>query len=155
MEGKLNDYIDLVEQNIDLKAAEELQEYYILPSVDEELQEYADEKTKIRDTMQKRWAEVAKDLGVVKEKVLKFESNKQFGYFYRLSKKEEKCLKEKSAYHSFDIRKDGIKFRDSKLENLNQQYSELSEAYSQKQTELVNKLLDTVGKTNTILAFPS
>lgn len=91
--------------------------------------------------MQKAWNEVAKDLELVKEKGLKFEHNKQFGFFYRISKKEEKCLKNKPNYRSFDVRRDGVKFKDSKLDSLNKQYSEITEAYSQKQQILGRELM--------------
>lgn len=143
--SSLDNYIALIEGTIDIDLAESQHEYMLKPSFDDQLLSYSEERQEILQEMESNWERVAKDLKVVKEKALKFEKSKQHGYYFRLSKKEEKHINGKKEYFTVDsLRKDGVKFRNSKLEKLNNRIFDISNAYDQKQSELVAQLIETV-----------
>eukprot|EP01119_Soliformovum_irregulare_P000750 TRINITY_DN1054_c1_g1_i2.p1 TRINITY_DN1054_c1_g1~~TRINITY_DN1054_c1_g1_i2.p1 ORF type:complete len:813 (-),score=306.49 TRINITY_DN1054_c1_g1_i2:95-2533(-) len=141
----LEKFIELIETTMDVDLAEREHEYVIQPSFDDDLSSISQERDKIIKDMDSCWTKAAKDLGVVKDKSLKFEKNKQYGYFFRLSSKESKVIDKNKDYTAIDnIRKDGVKFRNSKLMSLNSRILEITEQYREKQSELVQRLLEAV-----------
>ena len=119
-------FLELVENTIDLEEAEKNGEYLVQPSYNEDLQEHFAERANLKEKMEKHWAKVALDLGVAKDKTLKFENNKQFGFFFRLSKSQEKSVKCNSKYKLLEsAKKDGVRFRDDVMEDLNRKYKQV------------------------------
>eukprot|EP01116_Phalansterium_solitarium_P012740 TRINITY_DN2928_c0_g1_i1.p1 TRINITY_DN2928_c0_g1~~TRINITY_DN2928_c0_g1_i1.p1 ORF type:complete len:932 (-),score=325.18 TRINITY_DN2928_c0_g1_i1:333-3128(-) len=154
VQAEFGSFTAMIEATMDVKLAAAQHEYVILPSHDRQLASVAQEKAQIEKQIQKHWAEVAAHLGVAKDKALKLDHSKTHsGYFFRLSKKDEKVLHErtgsgnKRGYHSIDtLKKDGVKFRDSHLATLNQQLNQLSTAYSEQQAVLAEQLIAKVAE---------
>ena len=74
-------------------------------------------------------------------------SSPQFGHYFRVSRRDEKVLREKKdlKYVEIDTRKDGVKFKTTLLKKLSDKYDDILNSYQVKQLELVKSLLNIVG----------
>ncbi|KAK2193152.1 hypothetical protein NP493_14g02051 [Ridgeia piscesae] len=85
--------------------------------------------------------QAARDLSLEANKVLKLESNSQLGYFFRISRKEEKVLRTNKRYHIVDTNKNGVRFRNSTLFQLNTEYLQVKVDYEQQQKGVVAEVI--------------
>ena len=60
--------------------------------------------------------------------------------------KEEKALRGNKHYTTIDTRKDGIRFNNSALRQLNEQFQALKETYNEVQSKLANEVIKVAGK---------
>ncbi|CAH3028885.1 unnamed protein product [Porites evermanni] len=102
-------FTELVETTVDLEQVEN-HEYLIKASFDEGLQECREKMDEILEQIPVELNKAARDLGLEAGKSIKLESNNQFGYFFRITKKEEKALRNSKRFTTIDTRKDGIRF---------------------------------------------
>eukprot|EP00760_Papus_ankaliazontas_P027768 PhM_4_TR3440/c0_g1_i1/m.24719/K08735/MSH2; DNA mismatch repair protein MSH2 len=80
------------------------------------------------------------------EKQLKMEVNASTGYYFRVSRKEDKEARTNTKVFSIQqTTKDGVKFVSAKLAELNTQYRATQQAYLARQRELQDKLIETMG----------
>ncbi|KAH9570808.1 hypothetical protein CY35_02G060500 [Sphagnum magellanicum] len=139
----LGKFDGLVEAAVDL---EQLQngEYIISAGYDSSLQDIKKERDSVEQQIQRTHQQAADDLGLPTEKSLKLDKSSQWGYVFRITKKEEPKVRKKltSQYITLETRKDGIKFTNAKLRRLSDLYTKLTEEYSTTQRELVSKVVD-------------
>lgn len=88
---------------------------------------------------------VASDLGLETNKSVKLESNAQIGYFFRVTLKEEKSLRNNRNYHMIDTNKSGVRFRNSALEEINEIYLKARRQYEEQQSSVVKEILGVAG----------
>nr|CAD7587022.1 unnamed protein product [Timema genevievae] len=81
------------------------------------------------------------DLNLEAGKTLKLESNNQLGYFFRVTLKEEKVLRDNKKYQTLDTNKSGVRFRNSALADLNSDYQHHKEQYSEQQKAIVAEII--------------
>lgn len=65
-------------------------------------------------------------------------------YFFRISKKDEPTLRGKSEFSILDMKKDGVRFRNSKMSKASDKYLNLQKEYEATQTTLVEKIMEIV-----------
>jgi DNA mismatch repair protein MSH2 len=144
LDGLLKDLANfeaLVETTIDLDQIDN-GEFVINPKIDVNLAD-------LRVTQDSLLAEIADEHKAViravrppKEEALKLERKDNLGYVFRLTRKDEKFIRGKSAYQVVDTRKDGVRFVTRSLKKLSIRYDEAAREYSGKETELRAKTLE-------------
>lgn len=141
----LKRFQNLVEQAIDLDEIEKGQ-YMISITYDESLAVLKDSLSQVNQQIKRLHQEVANDLDLPVEKALKLEKVTQFGHVFRITKKEEQKVRKQlsSQYVVIETRKDGVKFTNSKLKKLSDQYQKVLELYLNCQKELVARVLGVV-----------
>ena len=81
------------------------------------------------------------ELGVESGKVLKLEHNPQYGYFFRVTLKEEKSVRGNKNYTILESNKSGVKFRNGKMEQLSDTFSRLNKDYEEHQRSIVSEMV--------------
>nr|QIC49975.1 DNA mismatch repair protein Msh2 [Actinia equina] len=135
---------ELVETTIDLEQVEN-HEYLIKASFDEGLQECRERMDGILEKIPLELNKAGRDLGLEPGKTIKLESNNQLGYFFRVTRKEEKGLRNNKRYITLDTRKDGIRFTNSSLKQLNDEFQGYKETYNDVQSKLASEVLRVAG----------
>lgn len=137
-------FFNLVTTAIDLDDPENGQ-YMISTSYDENLIILKKELAAVDLQLKNLHMQVADDLDLAYEKILKMEKGTQFGYVFRITKKEEQKIRKKMTenFVILETRKDGVKFTNSKLKKLNVLYQKVFDQYTTCQKELVLRVVDT------------
>ncbi|XP_010265279.1 PREDICTED: DNA mismatch repair protein MSH2 [Nelumbo nucifera] len=140
----LNKFIGLVEASVDLEQLEN-GEYMISSSYDPKLSALKDERETVEKQIHNLHKLTANDLDLPLDKALKLEKTTQFGHVFRITKKEEPKIRKKFSTHFIvlETRKDGVKFTNTKLKKLGDQYQKLFEEYTSCQKELVSRVVQT------------
>ncbi|XP_071439424.1 DNA mismatch repair protein Msh2 [Hetaerina americana] len=123
---------EMVESTIDLQKAEE-GDIMVKPEFDEGLQELRSRMDDLMSDMKDMIGRTARDLNLEPNKGLKLESNSQFGYFFRVTLKDEKLLRNNRAYVILDSNKAGVRFQNERLRRANDDYVAAREEYGQQQ----------------------
>lgn len=140
----LNKFIALVETSVDLDQLEN-GEYMISSSYDTALSALKNEQESIECQIHSLHKQTASDLDLPVDKALKLDKGTQFGHVFRITKKEEPKIRKKltTQFIVLETRKDGVKFTNSKLKKLGDQYQKVLEEYKNCQKELVNRVIQT------------
>ncbi|EYU19022.1 hypothetical protein ABFS82_09G054300 [Erythranthe guttata] len=140
----LNKFIGLVETSVDLDQLEN-GEYMISSSYDSHLASLKDEQESLENQIQDLHRKAANDLDLAIDKALKLEKGIQYGYVFRITKKEEPNVRKKLNTHFIvlETRKDGVKFTNTKLKKLSDHYQKVVEQYKSCQKELVARVVQT------------
>lgn len=107
---------------------------FVLLELKSELDECASRAEKIL-------SRVGSDLKLETSKSVKLESNGQIGYFFRVTLKDEKNLRNNRNYQTIDTNKSGVRFRNSALEGVNETYLKVRRDYEQQQSSVVKEIL--------------
>lgn len=143
-ENGLNKFIALVEVAIDLDQLEN-GEYRISPKYNPDLAALKEQLNAAERQIHNLHAQTANDLDLSVDKTLKLEKGTQFGHVFRITKKEEQKVRKKLTTHYIvlETRKDGVKFTNSKLKKLGDQYQRLLSEYTSCQKVIVAQVVDT------------
>ncbi|VVA21426.1 PREDICTED: DNA mismatch repair [Prunus dulcis] len=143
-DGHLNKFVALVESAVDLDQLEN-GEYMISSTYDPALSALKDEQESLEHRIHNLHKETAKDLDLPLDKALKLDKGTQFGHVFRITKKEEPKIRKKltTQFIVLETRKDGVKFTNTKLKKLGDQYQRIVEEYKNCQKELVNRVVQT------------
>lgn len=95
---------------------------------------------------EKTLTKVANDLNLETSKSVKLESNGQIGYYFRVTLKDEKNLRNNRNYHTIDTNKNGVRFRNTALEDVNETYLRVRREYDQQQQSVVKEILSVAGR---------
>ena len=118
-------FAQMVETTIDLKQVE--QGHFLIKSdFDDNLGELREQLDDVDEKIRNLESKTAAELDLEKGKVLKLEHNAQYGYYFRVTLKEEKSVRGNKNYSIIEANKSGIKFRNGKLEQLNETFADLS-----------------------------
>ena len=140
MSQEFDKFHQMVESTIDLKQVEQ-GHFMIKSEFDDNLGELRQQLDEIDDKIRVQESKAAAELDVEKGKVLKLEHNSQYGYYFRVTLKEEKSVRGNKNYTIIEANKSGIKFRNGKLEQLNESFSHLSSRYEDQQKEVVKEMV--------------
>ncbi|KAM1186681.1 hypothetical protein ACFX1Q_016582 [Malus domestica] len=143
-DSHLNKFISLVEAAVDLDQLEN-GEYMISSSYDPTLSALKEEQESLEHQIHTMHKQTANDLDLAVDKALKLDKGTQFGHVFRITKKEEPKVRKKltTQFIVLETRKDGVKFTNTKLKKLGDQYQTIVEEYKNCQKELVNRVVQT------------
>ncbi|KAF3543519.1 hypothetical protein DY000_02004503 [Brassica cretica] len=141
----LGKFIDLVEYSVDLDQLEN-GEYMISSSYDATLSSLKDQKELLEQQIHELHKKTAIELDLPVDKALKLDKAAQYGHVFRITKKEEPKIRKKltTQFLVLETRKDGVKFTNTKLKKLGDQYQSVVEDYKSCQKELVDRVVQTV-----------
>jgi DNA mismatch repair protein MSH2 len=132
-------FCQMIEETIDFEYLSR-HEYLIKPSFDSELMSLYEEKEEVKAEIDKIERKVSDKVGL---KTFQCTRNSQFGFYFKVSKKDEPQLRKKNiTYTTLQISKEGIKFKTKELTLLSDKYEEISQTYNLKQTDLMAKLVE-------------
>ncbi|XP_061169324.1 DNA mismatch repair protein Msh2-like [Saccostrea echinata] len=131
---------EMVEETMDLQQVEN-HEFVIKPGFDEELQALSQRISDLEDKIKSQLNKVARDLGIEANKVLKLESSAQLGYFFRVTRKEEKAIRNNKNYTTIDTKNSGVRFHNNAVKQLNEDYLKAKEEYSEQQKSIVAEII--------------
>jgi len=131
-------YMQLIESTID---HDEVQEgnFVVKASFDEQLGELGQELDAVKEKVDAALQSLRRELNL--DKQLMLERSSKMGYYFRLTMKEEKAVRNDRSLNILESNKSGVKFRNKKLELLNDTYVELFEHYEQQQQAIVSEML--------------
>lgn len=140
----LSRFIELVETSVDLDQLVN-GEYIISAGYDPNLGELKGERDAVEQQINNLHQQTATDLGLPMDKALKLDKGTQYGHVFRITKKEEPKIRKKltTNFIVLETRKDGVKFTNTKLKKLGDQYQRLLEEYTNCQKQLVNRVVET------------
>jgi len=133
-------FYQMVETTLDLKQVEQGQ-FMIKPDFDDNLGELREQLDSVEQKVRDQEGKASSELGVEKGKVLKLEYSAVHGYYFRLTMKEEKAVRGNKNFTIIESNKSGIKFRNSRLEQLNDSHSDLTKKYEDQQKSIVNEMV--------------
>lgn len=133
-------FLQLVESTLDLDQVRN-GKFLIKPEFDEALGELRLELDELETKIERTLTNCGSELGLEPGKVLKLEHSAQHGYYFRLTMKEEKSVRNDRAYTVIEANKSGVKFRNGKLEQLNEEHTETSRRYESQQAAIVSEML--------------
>lgn len=93
----------------------------------------------------------ASNLGLDAGKTIKLDTTPQYGFHFRVTLNNEKILRDKS-YIILDSIKGGVRFRNRKTEDLNQEYAEARSTYTSQQKTIVAEIIETAGRALIFIA---
>lgn len=133
-------YQEMVSSTLDLAVVDK-EEYLVKAEFDDDLQTLRDKMDELEETFGRELNRAARDLSLEPKKTLKLESNSQMGYFFRVTLKDEKAIRNNKNYPQIDGAKGGVRFRSTKLEELNEDYLSTVQQYSEHQESIVAEVL--------------
>nr|CAG4640692.1 EOG090X02H9 [Eulimnadia texana] len=152
---QLSKFVEMVESTMDLQQAEQ-GDFVIRADFVEGLGELRSQMDDYEAQMQTQLTKVARDLNLEAQKTVKLESNAQLGYFFRVTLKDEKALRNNRSYRTIDTNKNGVRFRNSALQDLNEQYLGARQQYESEQQAVVQEVLGVAeGKRFYIITGPN
>lgn len=143
IEELLNDmsnFQEMIETTLDMEFVDR-GEFLIKPEFDEDLQGMRQRMDSIEEDIKSQLNKAARDLCLEPHKTIKLESNSQYGYFFRVSLKDEKAIRGNSKYSQLDTNKAGVRFRNQRLTDLNSEYVELRDNYADHQKAVVAEVI--------------
>lgn len=133
-------FVQLVETTMDLDQVRE-GKFLVRPDFDDALGELREDLDSVETKIQRTYTSCANELALEQGKQLKLEHSVQHGYYFRLTMKDEKAVRNNRAYTVIEANKSGIKFRNGKLEELNDEHLDISRRYESQQSAIVREMV--------------
>ncbi|PIK36899.1 putative DNA mismatch repair protein Msh2 [Apostichopus japonicus] len=132
---------EMIETTVDLQQALN-QEYLIRADFDENLTALRSKMDTLERDIEAQLGKAATSLGLEAGKTIKLESNNMLGYFFRVTRKDEKVLRNSTKFTTIDTNKNGVRFTNSTLKSLNDEHLTSKEDYSETQKAVVTEVIN-------------
>ncbi|KAJ1560303.1 MutS-like protein, partial [Nowakowskiella sp. JEL0078] len=142
---------ELVETTVDLKTAENDNEFQIKPDYDPELTELKEKMDSIFKKLRLEAEVIAEEVGMEIEKKLKFEKTPQHGYHMRVSRNDGAKIRSTSKFVEIATLKTGLLFTTARLRRLSEEYQEVSNSYSKHQAAFITEILKICATYSVVL----
>ncbi|XP_050443074.1 DNA mismatch repair protein Msh2 isoform X2 [Adelges cooleyi] len=143
----MSNYQSMIEETIDFNLVQR-GDYLIQSGFDEELQEM---RNQMNDLEAKMKSNLAKTSGQLKIQV-KLDSNSQYGFFFKVPLKDAKTVSNNKSYEVLDTTKGGgMRFRSSKLTEINSDYQSIHQKYLEHQKTIVEEVIKTASSYSATL----
>ncbi|CAO1618672.1 unnamed protein product [Sympodiomycopsis kandeliae] len=140
-EESLGKLAEMVEATLDLNELDQ-HNFVIKPDFDDKLKSIKEKLDIVRDELDEQHRLAAKDLKLDVDKKLHLENHSSYGYCLRVTRTESGAIKNKKGYTEIATIKGGVYFTTSKIRNLSESFSALSDQYSTQQSGLVKDVIN-------------
>lgn len=127
----------MVEQIIDIDAIEK-GEFLVRPSFDEKLEELKESMDQFETKMSKIHSRAIDEL---KLEAVKLEYVSHLGYHFRVTLRDESCLRGNKKFRTIDTLKGGVRFTSDALEDLNRDFLHAKDDYEEQQQSIVEEVI--------------
>ncbi|GFN93737.1 DNA mismatch repair protein [Plakobranchus ocellatus] len=135
-----NKFQEMVETTLDMEQVQN-HEFLIRSDFDDGLAELRRRMEQLEESIRGELNRAGRDLGLEPGKTIKLENSNQLGYFFRVTRKEEKALRNNKKYHTIDTNKNGVRFHNTAVKQYNQEYVQAREDYNEQQKSIVAEVI--------------
>lgn len=128
----------MVDQILDIETILEKGEFLVRSSFDEQLEELKEKIDKLEVKMRTVHSKVIDDLGI---DAVKLDCVSHLGYHFRVTLRDESCLRKNKKYRIIDTLKGGVRFTNDTLENLNNDFMNTRDEYEKQQQNIVDEVI--------------
>uniref|UniRef100_G1KPF5 DNA mismatch repair protein n=1 Tax=Anolis carolinensis TaxID=28377 RepID=G1KPF5_ANOCA len=131
----------MIEETLDMNTVEN-HEYLVKPSIDPNLAGIRKVMDKLEEKMRGALKTAASELSLEAGKSIKLECNAQYGHHFRITYREEKVLRNNLKYKVLETQKNGVKFSNIALKDLNEEYIKNRKEYEEMQDVVVKEIIN-------------
>ncbi|KRX44120.1 DNA mismatch repair protein Msh2 [Trichinella murrelli] len=135
---------EMVSMTLDLDCIARTGEYRVKPEFSQFLQDLNNCMQNIDQKMTSYLTKAMKIYGFEQGKSLKLEYSAQWGHVFRVSRKDEKIIRNQKAVELLDMQKGSVRFTDEILKNMNSEMMKAKDSYEEFQKRIVDELVATV-----------
>lgn len=134
-------YASMVNCTLEINRKSTSYEVRVKRDFDENLNVVSEEMANIETDINVEFQKIAKNLNLEPEKGVKLENTAHLGFFCRISRKDEKVLRNNKNYRVLETQKAGVRFSNAALKRLNDDYNRVYDRYDKIHSDIVKEVV--------------